>query len=49
MLKIIAGALLLCWLAGWGLHLGAFIHALLVIAVVLFVVDLLSGGRTRTV
>ncbi len=46
MLRIIALALLLMWLAGWGMHLGAFIHALLVIAIVVFVIDLLSGGRT---
>lgn len=46
MLRLLALALILMWLAGWGFGLGSFIHALLVIAIVIFVIDLLSGGRT---
>jgi len=47
LLRILALALILMWLAGWGFGLGSLIHALLVIAIVVFVIDLLSGGRTN--
>ena len=48
MLFTIAVILLIAWLLGVvGTYtIGAFVHVLLVIAVVLFVVGLLSGRRT---
>jgi hypothetical protein len=48
MLFTIAVILLVAWLLGMvGTYtIGAFIHVLLVLAVVLFVVGLLSGRRT---
>ena len=48
MLYTIAVVLLIAWLLGFvGVYTaGAFIHVLLVIAIVLFVVGLLSGRRT---
>ena len=47
MLYTIAVSLLVLWLLGLvsGYTIGAFIHVLLVIAVVLFVVGLVSGRR----
>ena len=47
MLYTIAVILLVAWLLGFvGLYtVGSFIHVLLVIAIVLFVVGLLSGRR----
>jgi len=48
MLRTIALVLLVLWLLGFigfGHALGAFIHAVLVIAIVLFVIDLLTGRR----
>ena len=47
MLYTIAVILLILWLLGFvcGYTIGAFIHVLLVIAIVLFVVGLLSGRR----
>jgi uncharacterized protein DUF5670 len=49
-LSTIAVILLVLWLLGLvsGYTLGNFIYVLLVIAVVLFVVDLLSGRATVT-
>ncbi|MGR4065711.1 MAG: lmo0937 family membrane protein [Vulcanimicrobiaceae bacterium] len=39
--------LVVCWLLGLSFHiLGGFIHLLLVVAVVLLVVNLLTGRRT---
>ena len=39
--------LLILWLLGFSLHIaGGLIHLLLVIALVVFVVDLISGRRT---
>jgi uncharacterized membrane protein YtjA (UPF0391 family) len=48
MLYTIAVVLLIAWLLGFvGVYtVGAFIHVLLVVALVLFVVGLLSGRRT---
>lgn len=48
MLQTIAVVLLILWLLGFvsGYTVGAFIHVLLVVAVVLFLVGLLSGRRT---
>jgi hypothetical protein len=48
MLFIIATILLIAWLLGIvGTYtIGAFVHVLLVIAIVLFLVGLLSGRRT---
>ena len=48
MLYTIAVILLIAWLLGIvGTYaIGAFVHALLVIAIVLFLVGLLSGRRT---
>lgn len=48
MLYILAVILLIAWLLGIvGTYtIGAFVHVLLVIAIVLFIVGLLSGRRT---
>ena len=48
MLYTIAVILLIAWLLGViGIYtIGAFVHALLVVAIVLFVVGLLGGRRT---
>ncbi len=51
MLMTIAVVLLVLWLLGLvtGTTLGGFIYALLLVAVVLFVMGMLSGRRTATV
>jgi uncharacterized membrane protein YtjA (UPF0391 family) len=48
MLYTIAVILLIAWLLGFaGVYtIGAFVHVLLVVAIVLFLVGLLSGRRT---
>ena len=48
MLYTIAVILLIAWVLGLvGIYtIGAFVHVLLVVAIVLFVVGLLSGRRT---
>ena len=48
MLYTIAVILLIAWLLGIvGTYtIGAFVHVILVVAIVLFVVGLLSGGRS---
>jgi hypothetical protein len=48
MLYTIAVILLIAWLLGIvGIYtVGAFVHVLLVVAVVLFLVELMSGRRT---
>jgi hypothetical protein len=48
MLMILAVVLLLLWILGMvGTYtIGAFVHVLLVVAIVLFIVGLLSGRRT---
>jgi hypothetical protein len=47
MLWTIAGILLVLWLLGFSLHVGGgLIHALLVIAIVVFVFNLISGRRS---
>lgn len=47
MLRTIAMVLLVLWLLGFvGFHIGSIIHTLIVIAIVLFLIDLISGGRT---
>jgi len=48
MLYTIAVVLLIAWLLGFvGIYtVGAFIHVLLVVAIVLFIVGSLSGRRT---
>jgi hypothetical protein len=46
MLWTIVGILLVLWLLGFSLHVaGGLIHILLVIAVIVFVVQLISGRR----
>ena len=46
MLYTIIGILLVLWLLGFSMQVGgSLIHALLVIAVVVFLVNLLSGRR----
>lgn len=47
MLQTIAAILLILWLLGFvsGYTIGAFIHVLLVIAIVLFLVALVRGQR----
>ena len=43
----IVAVLLILWLLGFGLHIaGSLIHLLLVVALIVLVVDLLSGRRT---
>ena len=48
MLYVLAVILLIAWLLGVVVTytIGAFVHVLLVIAIVLFIVGLLSGRRT---
>ncbi len=49
MLRIIAAVLLVMWLLGFiGFReaVGSFIHALIVIAVIIFIIDLLGGRGT---
>ena len=47
MLYTILGILLLLWLLGFSMHVGGgLIHTLLVIAVVVFLFNLLSGRRS---
>lgn len=46
MLWKIASVLFVLWILGFALHIaGALIHVVLVIAVVMFVVHLLTGSR----
>jgi hypothetical protein len=46
MLWTIFAILLVMWLLGWGFHVGgSLIHALLVIALVVAVINLLTGRR----
>jgi hypothetical protein len=46
MLWTIVGILLLLWLLGFAFHVGGgLIHALLVIALIVFVVQLITGRR----
>jgi predicted membrane metal-binding protein len=46
MLRIIAIILIVGWLLGFSFHVaGGLIHIVLVIAVVIFLVDLLGGRR----
>ena len=52
MLRTIAAVLLVLWLVGFigfGTAVGSFIHILIVLAIVMFIFDLLSGGRPTTV
>lgn len=47
MLWTIVGILLVLWLLGFSMHVGGgLIHALLVIAIVVFVFNLISGRRS---
>ena len=48
MLVWLAGILLVAWLLGWGVfHVaGGLIHLLLVIALVVFLINFISGRRT---
>jgi hypothetical protein len=46
MLWTLFAILLILWLLGWGFHVaGSLIHLLLVIAVILLVVNLVTGRR----
>jgi hypothetical protein len=46
MLWTIFAILLVMWLLGWGFHVGgSLIHALLVIALVVAVINLITGRR----
>ena len=46
MLWTIFAILVILWLLGWGFHVaGSFIHLLLVIALVVAVINLVSGRR----
>jgi hypothetical protein len=47
MLWTIIGILVVLWLLGFSLHIGSgLIHLLLVVAVIVFVVNMISGRRT---
>ena len=47
MLWTLAGILLVLWLLGFSMHVGGgLIHALLVIAIVVFLFNLISGRRS---
>jgi Family of unknown function (DUF5670) len=47
MLWTIFAILIILWLLGWGFHVaGSFIHLLLVIALILAIINLVSGRRT---
>lgn len=47
MLWTIFAILIILWLLGWGFHVaGSFIHLLLVIALVVAIINLVSGRRT---
>ncbi len=47
MLWTIFAILLILWLLGWSFHIaGSLIHVLLVIAVVVAVINLITGRRT---
>jgi hypothetical protein len=46
MLWTIVAILLILWLLGFGFHLGGgLIHLLLVVAIIVFVINLLTGRR----
>jgi len=48
LLRAIVAVLLILWLLGFVLHIaGSLIHLLVVMALVIFVIDLV-GGRSRT-
>jgi hypothetical protein len=47
MLWAIFAILLILWLLGWGFHVaGSLIHLLLVVAVVILIINLVTGRRT---
>jgi hypothetical protein len=47
MLWTIFAILLVLWLLGWGFHIaGSLIHILLVIAVIVLIINLVTGRRT---
>ena len=47
MLKAIAGILVLLWVLGFAMHVaGSLIHLLLVIALIVFLVDMFTGRRS---
>jgi Family of unknown function (DUF5670) len=46
MLYTVIGILVVLWLLGFSMHVGGgLVHALLVIAVIVFLVDMFSGRR----
>ncbi len=47
MLWTIFAILLILWLLGWGFHVaGSLIHLLLVVAIIIAIINLVSGRRT---
>ncbi len=47
MLWTIFAILLILWLLGWGFHIaGSLIHILLVLAVIVAIINLVTGRRT---
>lgn len=47
MLWTIFAILLILWLLGWGFHIaGSLIHLLLVLAVIVAIINLVTGRRT---
>ncbi|HWF06509.1 MAG TPA: lmo0937 family membrane protein [Candidatus Angelobacter sp.] len=46
MLWTIFAIVLLLWLLGWGFHIaGSLIHLLLVVALVIFLIEIITGRR----
>jgi hypothetical protein len=46
MLWTIIGILLLLWVLGFSMNVGGIIHLLLVVAVIVFLVNMFTGRRT---
>jgi hypothetical protein len=47
MLWIVFAILLILWLLGWGFHVaGAMIHLLLVLAIIVAIINLVTGRQT---
>ncbi len=47
MLWTIIGILIILWILGFSFDVGSLIHLLLVVAVIVLIIQLLTGGRAR--
>lgn len=47
MILTIIAVLILLWLLGIVIHVGAFIHVLLIVALIIFIYDHTIGSRSR--